>query len=169
MLLLSCYCLASADSGGMDGRAEVPHRDLLRLISDISSGTRTVSPLSRADLAVRGSNTGNFSRSPALVPALGFHVPPRRNNPANLRTSTSSRQKAKDREQLDRASAISSSLRFEQRDSTNPTAAPCKEAPATPRLSVAPLKVDYAGPARLRAVHGRSDRHADLARFDITG
>jgi hypothetical protein len=39
---------------------------------------------------------------------------------------------------------------------------------ATPRLSAAPLKVDYAGSARLQSVHGRSDQHTDLARVAIT-
>jgi hypothetical protein len=71
----------------MDGHSEVPHRDLLWLISDNGFRNSNSVPLSRADLAVRGSNAGNFSRSPALVPALGFYVPLRRNNTANLRTS----------------------------------------------------------------------------------
>ena len=31
-----------------------------------------------------------------------------------------------------------------------------------------PLKVDYAGSARLLAVHGRSDQHTDLARVGMT-
>jgi hypothetical protein len=37
-------------------------------------------------------------------------------------------------------------VRTKRHQQESPTAASCKEALATPRLSAAPLKVDYAGP-----------------------